>query len=469
MCLLLVREVTKTMFESLSERLGDVFDRLRKRGTLSTDDVTAALREIRIALLEADVALPVVKDFIKKVGEQAAGEAIVRAIAPGQMVVKIVHDSLVEMLGAQSQGLNLNAEPPVAILVVGLQGAGKTTTVAKIARRLTEKDKKKVLMASLDVYRPAAQEQLGILGKQTNVAVLTPIADEAPVAIAKRALGDARKEGFDVVLLDTAGRLQIDDLMMAEVEAIRDAVTPAETLLVADAMTGQDALNVAETFHERIGLTGIVLTRLDGDARGGAALSMRAATGCPIKFVGVGEKIDQLEAFYPDRIAGRILGMGDIVSLVEKAQAVAKDEDIERLTAKMEKGRFDLDDMAQQFRQLRKMGGLGELVSHLPGLSKLQKNQANSKIDAGLLRRQEAIIGSMTPTEKRNPKVLHASRKQRIAKGSGTDVRDVNRLLKQFRDMQTMMKKMKKMGKAGLGKQGLGGPLPFDPMQPRNF
>jgi len=459
------------MFESLTNRLGDVFDRLRKRGALSPEDVKAALREIRIALLEADVALPVVKDFIAKIEERAIGEEVARAIAPGQMVVKIVHDTLVEMLGTEAQGLNLNAEPPLAILVVGLQGSGKTTTVAKIAQRLTQKEKKKVLMASLDVYRPAAQEQLGVLGQQASLAVLTPIKDEAPVAIAKRAMADARKGGFDIVLLDTAGRLQVDDAMMAEAEAIRDAVTPTETLLVADAMTGQDALGVAETFHARIGLTGIVLTRLDGDARGGAALSMRAATGCPIKFVGIGEKIDALEEFHPDRIAGRILGMGDIVSLVEKAQATTSEEDIARLASKLEKGRFDLEDMAQQFRQLRKMGGISELVSHLPGLNKLQKNRAASKIDEGLLRRQEAIIHSMTPVERRNPKILHASRKQRIAQGSGTDVRDVNRLLKQFRDMQTMMKKMKKMGnmgKLGMGKPALGGPIPFDPTRPPN-
>jgi len=454
------------MFESLSGRLGDVFERLKKRGALSASDIKAALREIRVALLEADVALPVVKDFLAKIEAAAAGEEITRAVAPGQMVVKIVHDALVEMLGAEAQTLNFNAEPPLAMLVVGLQGSGKTTTVAKLARRLAEKDKKKVLMCSLDVYRPAAQEQLVVLGKQADIAVLPPIENEAPLAIAKRAMENARKEGFDLVLLDTAGRLQIDDAMMDEAEAVRDAVSPIVTLLVADAMTGQDALNVAETFHGRIGLTGIVLTRLDGDARGGAALSMRAATGCPIKFVGVGEKLDQLEEFYPDRIAGRILGMGDIVSLVEKAQAVADEKDVERLTAKLEKGRFDLDDMAQQFRQLRKMGGLGELVSHLPGLNKMQKNLASAKIDENLLRRQEAIIQSMTRAERRNPKILHASRKQRVAQGSGTDVRDINRLLKQFRDMQTMMKRMKKMEKMGLGKPG--GPLPLDPLHPRN-
>ncbi|MGB1547842.1 MAG: signal recognition particle protein [Alphaproteobacteria bacterium] len=455
------------MFESLASRLGDVFGRLRKRGTLSAEDVQAALREIRIALLEADVALPVVKDFLAKVEAEATGEAITRAVAPGQMVVKIVHDALVDMLGQEASPLALDGQPPVSILFVGLQGSGKTTTVAKIGRRLAEQEGKKVLMASLDVVRPAAQEQLAILGKQTGIAVLPIVAGETPVTITKRALAQAADEGFDVVLLDTAGRLHVDDDMMAEAEAVRDTAKPAETLLVADAMTGQDALNVAETFTKRIGLTGIVLTRLDGDARGGAALSMRAVTGCPIKFVGVGEKLDALDRFYPERIAGRILGMGDVVTLVEKAQASANEQDIERLTKKLEKGRFDLEDMAQQFRQLRKMGGIGELVSLLPGLNKMQKDLAASKVDEKLIQKQEAIISSMTPKERRNPQILHASRKQRIAAGSGTSVRDINRLLKQFRDMQTMMKKMKKLEKLGQGKPGLGLP-PFNPMHPRN-
>ncbi len=455
------------MFESLSTRLGDVFGKLKKRGALSADDVKAALREIRIALLEADVALSVVKDFIAKVEVEAAGEAITRAVAPGQMVVKIVHDALVDMLGKEAATITLDGKPPVSILFVGLQGSGKTTTVAKIAHRLTEKENKKVLMASLDVVRPAAQEQLATLGSQAKLAVLPTVPGETPVKIARRAIAEAGSQGFDVVLLDTAGRLHVDEEMMAEAKAVHDAAKPVETLLVADAMMGQDALTVAEAFQERIGLTGIVLTRLDGDARGGAALSMRAATGCPIKFVGVGEKLDALDAFHPERIAGRILGMGDVVSLVEKAQATVDQQDIERLTKKLEKGRFDLEDMAQQFRQLRKMGGIGELVSLLPGLDKMQKQVAASKIDERLILKQEAIIRSMTPAERRNPKILHASRKQRIATGSGTAVRDVNRLLKQFRDMQTMMKKMKKLEKMGQGNLGLGS-LPFDPMHPRN-
>jgi len=452
------------MFESLSAQLGDVFGKLKKRGTLSADDVRTALREIRIALLEADVALPVVKDFVAKVEVEAIGEAITRAIAPGQMVIKIVHDALVDMLGTDTATIKLDGKVPVSILFVGLQGSGKTTTVAKIAHRLTEKENKKVLMASLDIVRPAAQEQLATLGKQAKLAVFSTVPGETPVKIAKRAITEARSQGFDVVLLDTAGRLQANEEMMAEAKAIHDVATPVETLLVADAMMGQEALSVAEAFQKRVGLTGIVLTRLDGDARGGAALSMRAATGCPIKFVGIGEKLDALDAFHPERIAGRILGMGDVVSLVEKAQATVDGQDIERLTKKIEKGRFDLEDMAQQFHQLRKMGGIGELVSLLPGLDKMQKQVAASKIDEQLILKQEAIIRSMTPIERRNPKILHASRKQRIAKGSGTVVRDVNRLLKQFRDMQTTMKKMQKMGQSN----SIPGSPPFDPMHPRN-
>ncbi|MEW5703869.1 MAG: signal recognition particle protein [Pseudomonadota bacterium] len=456
------------MFENLANRLGDVFGRLKKRGTLSPEDVRVALREIRVALLEADVALPVIKDFLTKVEAEATGETITRAVAPGQMVVKIVHDALTEMLGPKAAALKLDGPLPTAILFVGLQGSGKTTTVAKLGLKLAREEKKKVLLASLDVYRPAAREQLAILGQQADLATLPMIADEKPVAIAQRAMAHARQEGFDVVLLDTAGRGHVDAAMMAEAEAVRDAVNPAETLLVADAMTGQDAVRVAESFHTRLNLSGIVLTRLDGDARGGAALSMRAVTGCPIKFVGEGEKLDRLETFHPNRIAGRILGMGDVVSLVEKAEAAADEAEISRLASKLEKGAFDLNDMAEQFRQLGRMGGIGEFLALLPGLDRGQKQKAMAKIDERLLRRQEAIIRSMTPLERRNPKILHASRKRRIAAGSGSGVNDVNRLLKQFRDMQTMMKRMKQMQKMGLGKPGRSGGLPFNPMQPRH-
>jgi signal recognition particle subunit SRP54 len=448
------------MFEGLTGRLGDIFDRLRKRGALSEEDVGAALREVRIALLEADVALPVVKQFVAGVKEKAVGQEVLRSITPGQMVIKIVHDHLVEMLGSESEGINLNAAAPVPVLMVGLQGSGKTTTTAKIALRLKTRERKKVLMASLDVRRPAAQEQLRILGEQVEVATLPIVPGQQPVEIAKRALQTGRLEGYDVVMLDTAGRLAIDEELMAEVAAVRDATRPAETLLVADAMTGQDAVNVATAFQQKVGITGIVLTRIDGDARGGAALSMRAITGKPIKLLGVGEKVDALEAFHPDRIAGRILGMGDVVSLVEKAAETIDREEAEKLARKMEKGSFDLDDMANQLRQIRKMGGMSGMMGLLPGIGKIKKQLEGANIDEGILKRQEAIISSMTKAERRNPDLLKASRKRRIALGSGTTVQDVNRLLKQFQDMQTMMKKVKKLGQKGLMRQGLSALMP---------
>ncbi len=453
------------MFDNLSQRLGDVFDRLRRRGALTEADMDAALAEVRLALLEADVALSVVKDFIASVREGAVGEKVLKSVTPGQMAIKIVHDRLVEALGSEAQSLNLNAPAPIPILMVGLQGSGKTTTAAKIALRLQTRDKRKVLMASLDVRRPAAQEQLAVLGVQAGVRTLPVVPGEPPVAIAKRAMRTARLEAFDVVLLDTAGRLHIDDEMMAEAVAVRDAVGPVETLLVADAMTGQDAVNVALGFHERIGLTGIVLTRVDGDARGGAALSMRAVTGCPIKLIGVGEKLDALEDFHPDRIAGRILGMGDIVGLVEKAAETIEQDEAERLAARMEKGLFDFNDMAAQLRQLQKMGGLGEVAGLMPGLGKMKKQLAEAKLDDKMLRRQQAIIGSMTKGERKRPELLKASRKQRIAAGSGTSIPDVNRLLKQYQEMTRVMKQVSKLGQKGLLRHGLsaltGGQQPF--------
>jgi signal recognition particle subunit SRP54 len=445
------------MFESLSQRLGDVFDRLTRRGALSEADVDAALREVRIALLEADVALPVVKDFIAAVRDKAVGEAVVKSVTPGQMVIKIVHDHLVETLGTAAEGLNLRAAAPVPILMVGLQGSGKTTTTAKIARRLSTREKKKVLMASLDTRRPAAQEQLAILGLQADVATLPIVPGEPPVAIAKRAIMAGRLEGYDVVMLDTAGRLHIDDELMAEVVAVRDATSPAETLLVADAMTGQDAVNVAQSFNERVGVTGIVLTRVDGDARGGAALSMRAVTGRPIKLIGVGEKLDALEDFHPDRIAGRILGMGDVVSLVEKAAETIEQEEAEKLARKMQKGEFDLDDLAKQLDQLGKMGGLGDILGMLPGIGKMQKQIAASRIDDKMITRQRAIISSMTVKERKKPEIIKASRKQRIAAGSGTSVQEVNKLLKSHQEMARMMKQMSKLGKKGLMRHGIQG------------
>jgi len=473
------------MFETLSDKLGSVLDGLKRRGALKESDVDQAMRDVRLALLEADVALPVVRDFIAQVKERAIGQEVLRSVTPGQMVVKIVHDGLVEMLGGAPQGqggaedgtpraaesLNLIGEPPVAILMVGLQGSGKTTSTAKIARRLQQREKKKVLMASLDVYRPAAQEQLKILGEQAEVSTLPIVAGQQPVDIAKRAMQAGRFGGYDVVMLDTAGRLHVDEGLMAEVAAVKTATNPSEVLLVADAMTGQDAVNVADSFNKRVGLTGIMLTRVDGDARGGAALSMRAVTQCPIKLLGVGEKLDELEEFHADRVAGRILGMGDVVSLVEKARETIQEEDAERLAKRLQKGEFDLNDLADQLKQMRKMGGLQGLMGMLPGVGKLKDQMKNANLDEGLLKRQEAIISSMTPQERRNPKVIHASRKQRIAVGSGTSVQEVNKLLKQYQTMAKMMKKMGKLGQKGLmrsmgGLMGRGGGLPPGLMPP---
>ena len=452
------------MFESLQERLSDVLGKLTRRGALSEADVTAALREVRVALLEADVALPVVKDFVDKVREKAVGEEVLRSVTPGQMVIKIVNDHLVETLGAESAALNVEVAPPAVVMLVGLQGSGKTTSCAKLALRLTGKAKKKVMMASLDVRRPAAQEQLKVLGIQADVRTLDIVPGEPPVAIAKRAVRTGALEGYDAVLLDTAGRLAIDEEMMAEAAAVRDATKPHETLLVADAMTGQDAVNVASAFHEKIGLTGIMLTRVDGDARGGAALSMRAVTGCPIKLLGVGEKLDALEDFHPDRVASRILGMGDVVSLVEKAAETIEQEEAEKLAKKLQKGQFDLDDLGQQLKQMLKMGGLSSMMNLLPGMSKAQQEQIKkAKVDDGVVRRQLAILSSMTPLERRRPELIKASRKQRIAAGSGTQVQDVNKLLKQHQEAARIMKRVRKMGKKGMMRGGLGSLMPGGP------
>ncbi len=451
------------MFDSLTDRLGDVFDRLRRHGALSEGDVAAAMREIRVALLEADVALPVVRDFIAAVREKAQGQEVLRSVTPAQMVVKIVHDHLVTVLGGDAagagDGLDLNAPAPVGILLVGLQGSGKTTTAAKIANRLKQRERKKVLLASLDVQRPAAQEQLAVLARQIGVACLPPVAGEQPVTIARRALETARREGYDVVIYDTAGRL-INEELMLEVAAVSAATQPHQTLLVADAMTGQDAVNLAKAFGERAALTGIVLTRVDGDARGGAALSMRHITGKPIVMIGTGERIGALEPFHPERIAGRILGMGDVVSLVEKAAETVDRDEADKLAAKMAKGNFDLDDLAGQLRQIRRMGGMGGMLSLLPGVGKLKKQLGEANIDETIVKRQEAIIASMTKAERRNPKLLNGSRRRRIAAGSGTSVPEINRLLKQYQDMADMMKKMKKLGPKGMARHGLAGLLP---------
>jgi len=463
------------MFEGLSKRLGDVFDRLRGRGALTEADVDAALREVRTALLEADVALPVVRQFVDEVRPKAIGADVIRSVTPGQMVIKIVNDHLVEMLGGTVADLDLSAIPPVVILMVGLQGSGKTTTSAKIAYRLTQgpqgmaaemfgsngtfATRRKVMMASLDTRRPAAQQQLKILGEQTGVPTLPIVPLEMPLAITRRAMETARREGFDVLILDTAGRLAIDEELMTEVKQISDLAKPKETLLVADAMTGQDAVNVAKAFNERLAVTGIVLTRVDGDSRGGAALSMRAVTGRPVKLIGVGEKFDALEPFHPDRIASRILGMGDIVSLVERAAETIEKEDAERLAAKVRKGQFDMDDLLSQLRQIRKMGGLSGLMGMLPGAMQAKAAMSKAKIDEGQLKRQEAVILSMTPRERRNPDLIHASRKKRIAKGSGVQVQDVNKLLKQHADMLKMMKRVNKLGEKGF-MRSLGGMTP---------
>src|SRR5580700_2922092 len=453
------------MFDSLSNRLNDVFDRLRGRGALTEDDVGAAMREIRIALLEADVALPVVRDFVAGVREKAVGQEVLRSVTPGQMVVKIVHDHLVDVLGGgeaptRGDGIDLNATPPVGIMLVGLQGSGKTTTAGKMALRLKTRERKKVLMASLDVQRPAAQEQLAQLGRQIGVTTLPIVAGERPVAITRRALETGRREGYDVVMYDTAGRLTVNEELMLEVAAVREAAAPHQTILVADAMTGQDAVNVAKEFGERAGITGIVLTRVDGDARGGAALSMRAITGKPIVFMGTGEKIDALEPFHPERIAGRILGMGDVVSLVEKAAEAVDEDEAKKLAAKLERGNFDLDDLAGQLRQLRRMGGMSSMLGMLPGIGKIKRQIDAANIDESIIKRQEAIIGSMTKSERKNPNLLNGSRRRRIAAGSGTTVPEVNRLMKQYQDMSGMMKRMKKLGQKGMMRHGMSALMP---------
>jgi signal recognition particle subunit SRP54 len=438
------------MFDSLSTKLNGILDRLTRRGNLTEDHVNAAMREVRIALLEADVALPVVKDFVAKVRERAVGQEVTRSVTPGQQVIKIVHDNLVELLGTVAEPLNLNVTPPAVIMMLGLQGSGKTTTSAKLAKHLKDKEKKKVLLVSLDVRRPAAQEQLAILARQIEAVSLPIVEGQQPVDITRRALTTAKQEGFDVVILDTAGRLSIDDELMAEAAAVRDVAKPHESLLVVDAMTGQDAVNTATHFNQKIGVTGTVLTRVDGDARGGAALSMRAITGKPIKFLGVGEKTGALEVYHPDRLAGRILGMGDVVSLVEKAAATIDENVANEMAQKFLSGKsFDFNDLAKQLQQMHRMGGLGGFMNLMPGIAKIKNQLKNANIDDKVIKRQEAIIQSMTPAERRDASLLAASRKRRIAKGAGVEVADVNRLIKNYLDMQKMMKQLHKLGKSG--------------------
>ncbi len=446
------------MFESLSDRLSGVFDKLTKQGALSDADVSTALREVRVALLEADVSLPVARDFVKRVQEKATGQAVTKSVTPGQQVVKIVHDELVAVLagdGAEIGALKIDS-PPAPVLVVGLQGGGKTTTTAKLAKRLTESSGKRILMASLDTQRPAAQEQLAILGTQIGVDTLPIVKGQSAVDIAKRAKQQATLGGYDVYMLDTAGRLSINEELMAEVEAVKNATNPHETLLVVDGLTGQDAVNTAQNFDDRIGISGVVLTRMDGDGRGGAALSMRAVTGKPIKFVGLGEKMDALEEFHPERVAGRILGMGDIVSLVEKAQETIEAEEAERMMKRFQKGQFNLNDLRNQLEQMSKMGGMEGIMSMMPGMGKLQKQMDEAGMDDKVIARQIALINSMTKKERAYPQILQASRKKRIAKGAGMEVSDLNKLLKMHRQMSDMMKKLGKMGKKGMLKGGLG-------------
>ena len=447
------------MFENLSERLGGVFDRLTKQGALTPDDVKTALREVRVALLEADVSLPVARQFIKAVEKKATGAAVTKSVTPGQQVVKIVHDELIALLAGEDgdPGKLKVDNPPAPILMVGLQGSGKTTTTGKLAKRLTEREGKKVLMASLDVNRPAAMEQLAILGKQINVDTLPIVKGEDPVTIAKRAKTQAGLGGYDVYLLDTAGRLSIDEELMQQVEAVRDVANPRETLLVVDGLTGQDAVNTAENFDTRVGISGVVLTRMDGDGRGGAALSMRAVTGKPIKFVGLGEKLEALETFEPERVAGRILGMGDIVALVEKAQQTLEAEQAERMMKRFQKGQFNMNDLKMQLDQMLKMGGMGAMMDMMPGMGKMAKQIDKADLDDKLLKQQIALIQSMTKKERANPQILQASRKKRIAAGAGMEVSDLNKLLKMQRQMSDMMKKMGKMGKGGMLKQAMRG------------
>jgi len=441
------------MFDTLSDRLAGVFDRLRGRGALNEADVREAMREVRVALLEADVALPVARKFIDAVTEKAIGQQVLRSVTPGQQVVKIVNDELVAMLGGEDAApLVLEARPPVVIMMVGLQGSGKTTTTAKLGKLIREKHGKKAMMASLDVARPAAQEQLKVLGEQVEVLTLPIVAGQQPVDIARRALDAAKLQAADVLLLDTAGRLHVDEALMAEMKAVANVAAPTEVLLVVDSLTGQDAVNVAQSFSDEVPLTGVILTRMDGDARGGAALSMRAVTGKPIKFAGTGEKLDAIEPFHPGRVAGRILGMGDIVSIVEKASQVIQQEDAERQAERMLKGQFDLNDLRTQLRQMQQMGGLGMLAGMMPGMKKAKQAMAASGVDDKVLVHMDAIIGSMTPRERTRPELMNAKRKKRVAAGSGTEVQEVNKLLKMHQEMGRAMKQIRKMG----GLKGLG-------------
>ena len=443
------------MFENLTNKFEEIFSSLKKAPSLDEKQVDEGLRAIRLALLEADVSLDVVKEFINRVKPKALGKEIVRSTSPGQMVVKIVYDELVSFLGDKNSDILLNAVPPVPIMLVGLQGSGKTTTTAKLAKFLEKNNKKKVMMVSLDVYRPAAQEQLKLLGEQNNIITLPVIEGQLPADICRRALSAANLNGSEVILFDTAGRTQIDLQMMSEIKQIEGIINPSETILVADSLTGQVAANVAKEFKNTVNLTGIVLTRSDGDGRGGAALSMKYVADVPIKFLGIGEKIDNFEIFYPDRIANRILGMGDIVSLVEKAAEDIDQENLKKTEEKLKKGQFSLEDYLSQLRQMKKMGGIEGIMSFLPGVSKIKSQMDEAGVDEKIITQNEAVILSMTKKERENPKIIDGSRKKRIANGSGTDIATINKLLKQFKMMSEMMKKMSKGNMKGMEDKGI--------------
>ena len=443
------------MFENLTNKFEEIFSSLKKAPSLDEKQVDEGLREIRLALLEADVSLEVVKEFINRVKPKALGQEIIRSTSPGQMIVKVVNDELISFLGDKNSDIELNAVPPVPVMLVGLQGSGKTTTTAKLARFLEANKKKKVMMASLDVYRPAAQEQLRLLGEQNNIITLPVIKDQLPADICRRAISAANLNGADVILFDTAGRTQIDLQMMSEIKQIESIINPSETILVADSLTGQVAANVAKEFKSTVNLTGIILTRSDGDGRGGAALSMKYVADVPIKFLGVGEKIENFEVFHPDRIANRILGMGDIVSLVEKAAEDLDEEKLKKTEEKLKKGQFSLEDYLTQLRQMKKMGGIEGIMSFLPGVSKVKSQMDQAGVDEKIITQNEAVILSMTKKERENPKIIDGSRKKRIANGSGTDVATINKLLKQFKMMSEMMKKMSKGNTKGMMDKGI--------------
>jgi len=443
------------MFENLTNKFEEIFSSLKKAPSLDERQVDEGLRNIRLALLEADVSLPVVKEFVEKIKPKALGQEIIRSTSPGQMLVKIVYDELVKLLGDTSSDVNLNAVPPVSMMLVGLQGSGKTTTTAKLAKYLEKNRKKKLMMVSLDVYRPAAQEQLKFLGEQSNILTLPVINGQLPDDICRRAISAANLNGAEIILFDTAGRTQIDLQMMSEIKQIESIINPTEAFLVADSLTGQIAAEVAKEFKNTVNLTGIILTRADGDARGGAAVSMKYVSHVPIKFLGVGEKIDNLEIFHPDRIANRILGMGDVVSLVEKAAQDLSEENIKKTEENLKKGNFSMEDYLTQLRQMKKMGGIEGVMSFLPGVSKIKSQMDQAGVDEKIITQNEAIILSMTKKERENPKIIDGSRRKRIANGSGTDVATINKLLKQFKMMSEMMKKMSKGNVKGMTDKGI--------------